>query len=77
VYLIAQAGASRASVITYVNPAVAVLLGVLLLGEHFGVGTVVGFMMIIIGSWLGTQGRKEEATWNTSPAADSFKTQQP
>ena len=56
VYLISQAGASRASIITYVNPAVAVLLGVLILGEHFGVGTVLGFVMIIIGSWLGTRG---------------------
>jgi drug/metabolite transporter (DMT)-like permease len=58
VYLISQAGTSRASIITYVNPAVAVLLGVLMLGEHFGVGSVVGFGMIIIGSWLGTQGQR-------------------
>jgi drug/metabolite transporter (DMT)-like permease len=58
VYLISQAGASRASLITYVNPAVAVLLGVLMLGEHFGIDTVVGFGMIIIGSWLGTQGQR-------------------
>jgi len=62
VYLISQAGASRASIITYVNPAVAVLLGVTILGEHFGVGTVVGFVMIIIGSWLGTHGKKPEET---------------
>jgi drug/metabolite transporter (DMT)-like permease len=62
VYLISKAGASRASIITYVNPAVAVLLGVTILGEHFGVGTIVGFVMIIIGSWLGTHGKKPEET---------------
>ena len=36
--LIAEIGPARATVITYVNPAVAVLLGVGLLGEHFTVG---------------------------------------
>ena len=32
--LIAEVGPARATVITYVNPAVAVALGVLVLGEH-------------------------------------------
>jgi hypothetical protein len=39
-------------VITYVNPAVAVLLGVLLLGEHFTAGMAVGFPLILAGSVL-------------------------
>ena len=58
VYIIARAGASRATVVTYVNPAVAVLLGVFLLGEHFGVGAAVGLVLILIGCWLATSGAK-------------------
>lgn len=59
-FLIAQAGASRASVITYINPAVATLLGVLVLHEHLGVGGVAAFALILIGSWLATRGAKAQ-----------------
>lgn len=52
--LIAEAGAARASIITYVNPAVAVLMGVLVLGEPFTTGTLVGFGLIIVGCALAT-----------------------
>ncbi|HZU68927.1 MAG TPA: EamA family transporter [Ktedonobacteraceae bacterium] len=52
--LIAEVGASRATVITYVNPAVAVLLGVILLGEPLNAAIIVGFLLIIAGSWLST-----------------------
>jgi hypothetical protein len=55
-YLISQAGASRASVITYINPAVATLLGVTLLHEHLGVGGITAFTSILLGSWLATRG---------------------
>jgi drug/metabolite transporter (DMT)-like permease len=55
--LIATAGPSRATVITYVNPAVAVALGVTILGEPLTMATVAGFLLIIIGSWLSTGGR--------------------
>jgi drug/metabolite transporter (DMT)-like permease len=55
-YLISHAGASRASVITYINPAVATLLGVLLLHEHLGVGGITAFVLILLGSWLATRG---------------------
>ncbi len=55
--LIAEAGPSRASVITYVNPVVAVGLGVALLGEQPGAGTVAGLLLILAGSWLSTGGR--------------------
>jgi drug/metabolite transporter (DMT)-like permease len=44
----------RSTVITYVNPAVAVAAGVALLGEPFTVGTGVGFVLILAGSWLAT-----------------------
>lgn len=55
-YLVSHAGASRASVITYINPAVATLLGVLLLHEHLGVGGFTAFGLILLGSWLATRG---------------------
>jgi drug/metabolite transporter (DMT)-like permease len=54
--LVAEVGPSRSTVITYVNPAVAVLLGVTLLGEPFTAGIAVGFPLIIVGSALATRG---------------------
>ena len=53
--LIAEVGALRATVITYVNPAVAVALGVGVLGERFTVGTAVGFVLILGGRFLATR----------------------
>jgi drug/metabolite transporter (DMT)-like permease len=55
--LIAAAGPNRASVITYVNPLVAVLLGVLVLDERLGATSVAGLAAILAGSWLATGGR--------------------
>jgi drug/metabolite transporter (DMT)-like permease len=52
--LIAEIGPVRATVITYLNPAVAVAAGVALLGETFTVGTALGFVLILAGSWLAT-----------------------
>lgn len=50
--LISEIGPARATVIAQVNPAVAVLLGVVFLGEVFTLGMAVGFPMILIGSVL-------------------------
>ena len=55
--LIDRAGATRASVITYVMPAVAVLLGVAFLSEPFTVSTAVGLALILGGSALATVDR--------------------
>ena len=52
--LIREVGPSRSTVITYVNPLVAVLLGVALLGEPFTLGIAVGMPLILVGSVLGT-----------------------
>ena len=52
--LINEVGPVRSTVITYVNPAVAVLLGVSVLGERFGPGTAVGFVFIVAGCVLAT-----------------------
>jgi len=54
--LITDVGASRAAVITYVNPVVAVALGVALLGESITAAAVAGLLLILAGSWLSTGG---------------------
>jgi len=59
--LIAEVGPARATVITYVNPAVAMLLGAIVLSEPLTLGMAVGFPLVLIGSYLGTT--------RTAPAA--------
>ena len=44
----------RATVITYINPAVAAVLGVTLLSEHLTMGMVVGFALVLSGCVLAT-----------------------
>lgn len=55
--LISEIGPSRAVVITYINPVIAVALGVAILGEQPGAGAVAGLLLILAGSWLSTDGR--------------------
>jgi drug/metabolite transporter (DMT)-like permease len=57
--LIGEVGPSRASVITYLNPVVALALGVWLLGEAVTVGMIIGFPLVLLGSYLAT--RRTEA----------------
>jgi len=59
--LIAEAGPHRALVITFVNPAVAVALGIALLGEAFTVGTAVGFPLVLLGCLLATRRGRQAA----------------
>jgi drug/metabolite transporter (DMT)-like permease len=58
--LIAEVGPVRATVITYVNPVVAAVLGVALLGERFTVGMGVGFALVLAGCVLVTARRASE-----------------
>jgi drug/metabolite transporter (DMT)-like permease len=55
--LIREAGTGRAMVITYVNPVIALGLGVIVLGERPGAGSLVGLLLILAGSWISTGGR--------------------
>jgi len=57
--LIAAIGPVRATVITYINPAVAALLGVVVLHEGFTVGMALGFVLVIAGSVLATRRPRE------------------
>jgi drug/metabolite transporter (DMT)-like permease len=53
--LIDEVGPVRATVITYVNPAVAAVLGVLVLRETFTIAMGIGFGLVILGSTLATR----------------------
>ena len=53
--LIRESGPVRATVVAYLNPAVAVLAGVVVLGESFGASTAVGFALVIAGSVFSTR----------------------
>jgi drug/metabolite transporter (DMT)-like permease len=52
--LVGEIGPARATVVTYVNPAVAITLGALVLHEPLTTGMLIGFPLVIIGSFLGT-----------------------
>jgi drug/metabolite transporter (DMT)-like permease len=67
-HLIAEVGPLRATVITYVNPAVAVTLGVVFLHERFKASTGLGFALILAGSFLAT-GRRPALADETPAAA--------
>ena len=56
--LIGEVGPTRAVVFTYVNPAVAVAAGVLLLGEPLTVPVLAAFALILLGSVLATRQRR-------------------
>jgi drug/metabolite transporter (DMT)-like permease len=59
--LIREVGPQRALVITFVNPAVAVVLGVLLLDEPFTLGLAIGLPLVLVGCVLATR-RSPERT---------------
>lgn len=60
--LIKAVGPVRATVVTYVNPAVAALLGVLVLRESFTLGMGIGFVLVLTGSVLATRRGAVEPT---------------
>ena len=67
--LIAAAGPSRASVITYINPVIALGLGIVFLGESPGAGALAGLALILVGSWLSTRAGAETDPAPVSSAA--------
>ncbi|RDZ26163.1 DMT family transporter [Lysobacter silvisoli] len=66
--LIAEVGPTRATVITYVNPVVALLLGVTLLDEPLTAGMLVGFALVLLGSFLATS--RGGSAHGTAPARE-------
>jgi drug/metabolite transporter (DMT)-like permease len=57
--LIAEVGPARSTLITFVNPAVAVVVGAIVLDEEITVATVAGFALVLAGCWLATRHRPE------------------
>jgi drug/metabolite transporter (DMT)-like permease len=75
--LIREAGPQRALVITFVNPAVAVLLGVLLLGEPFTLGLGVGLPLVLLGCVLATRAGRPSRRPAAATPADAVATPAP
>ena len=70
--LIGEVGPVRATIITYFNPAVALLLGVAVLREPFTLGAVVGFSLILAGSVLATRRTSALADPAPTPSSSSW-----
>ena len=62
--LVAETDASRATVITYVCPLVALAVGIPILGEELTATSAAGLLLILLGSWLATRDRR--TTWTTT-----------
>ncbi len=63
--LIAQLGPPKATLVAYIAPGFAVIYGVVLLGEEVGVATIVGLVLILLGSYLAAN---ERLPWQARPA---------
>jgi drug/metabolite transporter (DMT)-like permease len=72
--LIAEVGPARAVVITYVNPAVALVLGAIVLDEAVTVPILVGFALILVGSVLATARNREVPAPTRQRARDADST---
>jgi len=72
--LIAEIGPVRMSAITYVNPAIAIGAGALVLGERITVWTIVGFVLVLAGSLLVTRRRPVEDSVPGPSAAPALAT---
>jgi drug/metabolite transporter (DMT)-like permease len=69
--LVGEVGPVRATTITYLNPAVAVIAGALFLGEQVTVWTVVGFVLVVTGSYLVNRGGRPQPTAGAELAGET------
>lgn len=67
--LIAEIGPVRATVITYINPAVAAVAGIVVLHENFTLGMGVGFILVLAGSTLATRRARTASIEVAAPAS--------
>jgi drug/metabolite transporter (DMT)-like permease len=56
-WLIAHVGPAKTMLVSYIAPGFAVVYGATLLDEDITVGTILGLALILLGSWLGAEGR--------------------
>jgi drug/metabolite transporter (DMT)-like permease len=72
--LVAEVGPTRAAIASLVAPLVAVVLGVVVLGEPMGIGLVLTAPLILGGSWLASRGRRIESSLaEVAPATPQAK----
>jgi drug/metabolite transporter (DMT)-like permease len=57
--MVKEVGPARASLVTYLNTAFAVVLGVIILSEPLTVGIIIGLPLVLLGSYLAS---RKEAT---------------
>jgi drug/metabolite transporter (DMT)-like permease len=69
--LVGEVGPVRATTITYLNPAVAVIAGALFLDEQVTVWTVVGFVLVVTGSYLVNRGGRPQPTAGAELAGET------
>jgi drug/metabolite transporter (DMT)-like permease len=55
--LIARVGPAKTMLVSYIAPGFAVVYGATLLDEEITVATIAGLVLILLGSWLGAEGR--------------------
>ncbi len=65
--LVNEVGPTRATVITYINPAVAVALGAIFLHEPITKGILVGFVLVLLGSAMATRRSRQRTVALTEP----------
>lgn len=65
--LIAEVGPAKATMFTYLNPVVALTLGVVVLGETLTAGLVLGFPVVLVGCWLAASHRPAEPVLVAEP----------
>ena len=58
--LMDEIGPARGSLVTYLNTAVAVVLGVIILKEPLTVGIIIGLPLVLIGSYLASRKSQEK-----------------
>jgi len=69
--LIKEIGSTRSVVVTYVNTAIAVVLGIVGLGEPLTVGIAIGFPLVIVGSVFATRSSGTATLSDTELGGDS------
>jgi len=56
-----EIGPARGSLVTYLNTAVAVVLGVIILKEPLTAGIIIGLPLVLVGSYLASRKSQEKA----------------
>jgi drug/metabolite transporter (DMT)-like permease len=69
--LVKEIGSTRSVVVTYVNTAIAVVLGIVGLGEPLTVGIAIGFPLVIVGSIFATSSPQTAKPLDVVASSDS------